>query len=68
MVARFASRIGLILAVFLACSTTAKAAWLEASSPNFVVYAEQSEKQVRAFSDMLERYRSGDARGLQAAR
>lgn len=58
MIARFASRIGLILAVFLACSTTAKAAWLEASSPNFVVYAEQSEKQVRAFSDMLERYRS----------
>lgn len=58
MAAHFMSRIGFILAVFLACSFPAKAAWLEASSPNFVVYADQSEKQVRAFTDMLERYRS----------
>lgn len=42
----------------VALSGTAHAEWHEASSPNFLVYADQGEKQVRAFTDMLERYRS----------
>ena len=54
----YLSRIVLILAVFLVALSPARAEWLEASGPNFVVYADQSEKQVRAFTDMLERYRS----------
>jgi len=43
----------------LACfPSVASAEWHEASSPNFLVYADQSDKQVREFTDMLERYRS----------
>lgn len=34
----------------------AQAAWLEASSPHFVVYANDSEKGLRTFSQQLERY------------
>ncbi|WAC23378.1 tetratricopeptide repeat protein [Blastomonas sp. SL216] len=36
----------------------AHAEWHEASSPNFLVYADQSEGDIREFTDMLERYRS----------
>lgn len=36
----------------------ARAAWHEASSEHFVVYADQSEKQIREFSERLERYHS----------
>ena len=34
----------------------ARAEWLEASSPNFVVYADDSERDVRRFSEQLELY------------
>lgn len=46
------------LIVLAALPAAARAEWREASSANFLVYADQSEKQVRAFTDMLERYRS----------
>lgn len=48
----------IILPVFLGLSTMARAEWREASSPNFLVYADQSEGDIRDFTDMLERYRS----------
>lgn len=38
--------------------TVAQAEWLEASSPHFVVYANDSEAGVRGFTDKLERYHS----------
>lgn len=47
-----------VLAALAAWPSAAFAEWHEASSPNFLVYADQSEKQVHAFTDMLERYRS----------
>lgn len=49
------------LAALLATST-ARADWLEASSPHFVVYADDSERDIRHFSEQLERYHDGMAR------
>jgi tetratricopeptide (TPR) repeat protein len=46
--------LALALAVF--GSSAAHAEWLEASSANFVVYADDSEKDIRRFSDQLERF------------
>lgn len=43
------------LAALLAAGT-ARAEWLEASSPHFVVYADDSERDIRRFSEQLERY------------
>lgn len=51
-------RLGLAILVLAAVPAPAQAEWLEASSPNFLVYADQDEDDVRAFTDMLERYRS----------
>lgn len=51
-------RVAVILSLALALAGPAHAEWHEASSANFLVYADQGEKQVRAFTDMLERYRS----------
>ena len=34
----------------------AQAAWFEASSAHFVVYAEDSERDIRRFAEQLERY------------
>lgn len=48
----------LVLAEAMAVPTAAQAEWHEASSPNFLVYADQNDKAVRDFTDMLERYRS----------
>jgi tetratricopeptide (TPR) repeat protein len=50
----------LVLAVFLLALApgTAKAAWQEASSAHFVVYADDSERSLRTFSEHLERYHS----------
>jgi tetratricopeptide (TPR) repeat protein len=50
--------LALVFALWLGGTSAARAEWHEASSPHFLVYADQSEKQVRAFSEMLERYRS----------
>lgn len=44
-----------VLALWLV-PVAAQAEWLEASSPHFVVYADDSERDVRSFSDKLERY------------
>lgn len=49
------------LAIALATPGAAHAAWLEASSDHFVIYADDSEKDVRRFSDQLERYHAAMA-------
>lgn len=36
----------------------ARAAWMQAASPHFVVYADDIEKDIREFSQKLERYHS----------
>lgn len=38
--------------------TTAHADWREASSDHFVIYADESERELRNFSEKLERYHS----------
>jgi cytochrome c-type biogenesis protein CcmH/NrfG len=43
-------------ALFLLVSGDALADWHEASSDHFVIYAEESEKDIRKYSDRLERY------------
>jgi tetratricopeptide (TPR) repeat protein len=45
-------------ALFLIVSGDALADWHEASSDHFVIYAEESEKEIRKYSDRLERYYS----------
>ncbi|QTD55038.1 hypothetical protein [Parasphingorhabdus cellanae] len=44
---------GLFLLIFV---SPAQAAWHEASSDHFLIYSNQKEKEVRAFSERLERY------------
>ena len=46
----------LALCALLLLPSAANAEWFEASSAHFVVYANDSEKDVREFSDQLERY------------
>ncbi len=45
-------------ALFLLVSGDALADWQEASSDHFVIYAEENEKEIRKYSDRLERYYS----------
>ncbi len=45
-------------ALFLFGSGAALADWHEASSDHFVIYADESEKEIRKYSDRLERYYS----------
>lgn len=45
-------------ALFLFASGDARAHWHEASSDHFVIYADESEKEIRKYSDRLERYYS----------
>ena len=45
----------LALALVLAPASV-QAEWFEASSANFVVYADDSERDVRRFSEQLERF------------
>jgi hypothetical protein len=45
-------------ALFLLVSGDAWADWHEASSDHFVIYADESEKEIRKYSDRLERYYS----------
>lgn len=42
-------------------SGDARAEWMRASSPHFVVYADDSERDIRLFSDRLERYHAAMA-------
>ncbi len=44
--------------LFLLVSRDASADWHEASSDHFVIYADESEKEIRKYSDRLERYYS----------
>ncbi len=57
-VSRIRRLLALALAVLASLPVAARAEWREASSPNFLVYGDQSESQIREFTDMLERYRS----------
>lgn len=43
-------------ALFLLLSADALADWHEASSDHFVIYADENEKEIRKYSDRLERY------------
>ncbi len=45
-------------ALLLLASADALADWHEASSDHFVIYADESEKEIRKYSDRLERYYS----------
>jgi tetratricopeptide (TPR) repeat protein len=44
--------------LLLLVSGVARADWHEASSDHFVIYADESEKEIRKYSDRLERYYS----------
>ena len=47
-----------ILLAILFTVNDAQARWHKASSDNFVIYSDQTEKSVRNFADRLERYHS----------
>ncbi len=49
-------RTSLIAAALLATSTTASAAWQQASSRHFVVYSEDTPEHVRAYTERLEKF------------
>lgn len=49
------------LMALLAWHGEARAEWLQASSDHFVIYADDSERDLRRFSEQLERYHSGMA-------
>lgn len=49
------------LLALLAWHGEARAEWLQASSEHFVIYADDSERDLRQFSEQLERYHSGMA-------
>lgn len=49
------------LALLLVSPGTGNAAWHEASSRNFVIYANQKGERVRAFADRLEKYHAAMA-------
>lgn len=53
-----AGRLFSIFLVLCLLTSPARADWYEASSDHFVIYADQSEKQVRDFSERLERFHS----------
>lgn len=40
----------------LAVATPARAAWHKAESPHFVIYADDSERDIRKFAEILERF------------
>ena len=46
----------LLLALLCLAPAQAQAAWMVSSSPHFVVYADTNEKNLRRFSQQLERY------------
>jgi hypothetical protein len=50
---------GFLLTLFgatLAVATPARAAWMEASSQHFVIYANESPDNLRVISERLERF------------
>jgi tetratricopeptide (TPR) repeat protein len=54
-------RAALFLCLLVLCPSGAHAKWLQATSTHFVVYANDSETNVRRFSDQLERFHSAMA-------
>lgn len=50
----------------LAAATPAEAAWHKAESPHFIVYADDSEREIRKFAEILERFHA--AMGLITGR
>lgn len=54
-------RLLVALILLLLPANVAHAAWLEASSAHFVVYADDSERDIHRFSEQLERYHSAMA-------
>lgn len=54
-------RVAVFLLLLLFAAGPAQAAWLEASSEHFVVYADDSKKDIRRFSDQLEHYHAAMA-------
>ncbi|BAK65013.1 hypothetical protein SLG_03380 [Sphingobium sp. SYK-6] len=61
-------RMLLLLIAMLVMPAAAQAKWLEASSAHFVIYANDTEEELRQFSDQLERYHSGMAFLLNAGK
>lgn len=51
----------LACALFLGVSPSANAGWVEASSDHFVVYADQSDRSIRAYTERLERFHNAMA-------
>src|SRR5688572_20933324 len=54
-------RFWMIALAVLVLPATARADWFEASSAHFVVYANDSERDVRKFSEQLERFHASMA-------
>jgi len=54
-------RLVIVLCLLLFPRVAAHAEWLEASSEHFVVYADDNERNIRRFSDQLERYHAAMA-------
>lgn len=52
-----------IFLIFFASSIPAQAKWVEASSDHFVIYANKSEKSVRAYAERLELFHAALAAG-----
>ncbi len=52
-----------IFIIFVASSVPAQAKWVEASSDHFVIYADRSEKSVRAYAERLELFHAALAAG-----
>src|SRR5262245_44433170 len=53
--------IWMVVLSILVLPSAARAAWLEASSEHFVVYADDNERNIRRFSERLERYHAAMA-------
>ncbi|MGX7925512.1 DUF1570 domain-containing protein [Tsuneonella sp. HG094] len=49
---------GIATLIIAWCATPAAAEWHKAESEHFVIYADDGEKDIRKFAEMLERYRS----------
>ncbi|WP_247710461.1 hypothetical protein [Qipengyuania huizhouensis] len=47
-----------LLAMIAAAASPAQAKWYEASSEHFVIYADDSERDIREFAENLEKYHS----------
>jgi tetratricopeptide (TPR) repeat protein len=51
----------IVFVLLMLLPATAHAKWLEASSEHFVIYADDSDKDIRRFADQLERYHAAMA-------